>query len=60
MGWPILILLAAATMIALLWFIRPGRGVAMLIAAGLFVALAGYAWQGRPALPGRQIGRAHV
>lgn len=53
MGWPIPILLAAMILVALLWAIRPGRGVAMLIAAGLFVALAGYAWQGRPALPGR-------
>lgn len=53
MGWAILILLAATALIALLWAVRPGRGVAMLIVAGPFVALAGYAWQGSPALPGR-------
>jgi len=52
-GWLILGLLAVATFAAI-WFVaRPPRGAIELVAATLFLAVAGYAWQGNPALSGK-------
>lgn len=52
MGWAALILFALGVGVALWAIVRPGRAVAELILAALLVAVAGYAWQGSPALPG--------
>lgn len=53
MGWLILALLAGATLAALLWWARPARSAIEMVVAMLLLAVAGYAWQGRPALPGK-------
>lgn len=51
-GWLIFAGLALVVF-GLLWLIgRVGKPALMLIAAALFVAAAGYAWQGSPGLPG--------
>jgi cytochrome c-type biogenesis protein CcmH len=51
-GWLIFAGLALL-ILGLLWLIgRVGKAALMLIAAALFVAAAGYAWQGSPGLPG--------
>jgi cytochrome c-type biogenesis protein CcmH len=55
-GWVILAMLAVLLGGGLLYVIRPTRVVSELIAAGLLVALAGYAWQGSPLVPGRPTG----
>ena len=52
MGWAIAIGLALATGLVLWRFARLPRGSGGFIAAAMLIALAGYAWQGRPALPG--------
>lgn len=55
MGWIVVIGMAAAAWIAL-W--RSGRcpGSALqIIAAALFLALAGYAWQGSPDMAGKPV-----
>ena len=51
-GWLISILLALVTAAGLLVAARPGRTALQLVVAALLVGLAGYAWQGAPALPG--------
>jgi Flp pilus assembly protein TadD len=51
-GWLIFAALALATLGLLAWPVRLGRPALMLVAAALFVSAAGYAWQGRPSLPG--------
>ncbi|UAK26349.1 tetratricopeptide repeat protein [Sphingomonas nostoxanthinifaciens] len=53
MTWALVFLLAAGTLAGLLFVARPGRGGLELVAAALLLAMAGYAWQGSPALPGR-------
>ncbi|PZU08205.1 cytochrome C biogenesis protein [Sphingomonas sp.] len=55
-GWIILAALALLLVGGLWIAIRPARTVGELIAAALLVALAGYAWQGSPLLPGRPTG----
>jgi cytochrome c-type biogenesis protein CcmH len=55
-GWVILAALAALLGVGLWIVIRPARTVSELIAAALLVALAGYAWQGSPLLPGKPTG----
>lgn len=52
-GWPILVGLALLVGAGLWVAIRPGRAVVELIAAALLVGVAGYAWQGSPALIGK-------
>jgi cytochrome c-type biogenesis protein CcmH len=52
-GWVILALLAAVTLGLLILIVRPRRGAMELLAAALMVGVAGYAWQGSPALPGK-------
>jgi cytochrome c-type biogenesis protein CcmH/NrfG len=55
MGWLILLLLAAALFAALWRFARIEKGALQLLAAGLLLAMAGYAWQGRPGLVGAPV-----
>lgn len=53
MGWLIFVVMAAVVA-ALLWFFgRLPKGGIELVGAALFLAIAGYAWQGNPNLPGR-------
>lgn len=51
MGWLTLIVLALLVFAALWWFVKD-KAARQLLGAALFVALAGYAWQGRPGLAG--------
>ncbi len=53
MGWLWILGLGAVVLIALWKFARFDRTSLQLTAAALLVAMAGYAWQGRPALPGK-------
>ncbi|HYE28782.1 MAG TPA: tetratricopeptide repeat protein [Allosphingosinicella sp.] len=52
MGWLILVLLAVAAFAAIWRFGRLDAAGLQLLAAALLLALAGYAWQGRPGLVG--------
>lgn len=51
-GWLIFFILALIVLVPMLWPMRLGRPLLMLIGAALFVAAAGYAWQGSPGQPG--------
>jgi len=53
MAWVVMILLALLVGAALWRWARPEPAALQLVAAALLVALAGYAWQGRPGLEGR-------
>ena len=53
MGWAVIIVLAAATLLGLWRWAKPDRGALQFLGAALLLALAGYAWQGRPGLEGR-------
>lgn len=60
MGWVIAFLLAGAVLVGLWRFARFDRAALQFLAAALLVAMAGYAWQGHPALPGAPVPpRAH-
>jgi len=52
MGWVMMIGLALLTGIGLWFFLRKDKGALQFAAAAILVALAGYAWQGRPELAG--------
>jgi len=52
MGWIAMLLLALATGAGLWRFVRHDRAALQFLGAALLLALAGYAWQGRPALGG--------
>ncbi len=52
MGWLIMLLLAGAVVLGLWRWVRRDVGVMQFLAAALLLALAGYAWQGRPGLAG--------
>lgn len=52
MGWLILLVMALLIFAALWPFIGKDKGAIQFLAAALLVALAGYAWQGRPGLAG--------
>lgn len=52
MGWLIFLSLGAVVLLGVWRLARLDRSGAMLVLAALFVAAAGYAWQGSPALPG--------
>jgi cytochrome c-type biogenesis protein CcmH len=55
MGW-LLLLVLALIVLAGLWKFGGVRGNALqLLAAAMFVAAAGYAWQGRPGLGGKPV-----
>ena len=51
-GWAIFAAMALVLLGLLAWPVRLGRPALMLVAAALFTAAAGYAWQGSPGLPG--------
>lgn len=55
MGWVILLILAASVLVALWRFAKFDATALQLVAAALCLAMAGYAWQGRPGLPGRPL-----
>jgi cytochrome c-type biogenesis protein CcmH/NrfG len=52
MGWLALLILAPAAFAAIWRFGRLDRAGSQLLAAALLLALAGYAWQGSPGVPG--------
>jgi cytochrome c-type biogenesis protein CcmH/NrfG len=52
MGWLVMLLLAAAVTLGLWRWVRRDMGALQFLAAALLLALAGYAWQGRPGLAG--------
>jgi cytochrome c-type biogenesis protein CcmH/NrfG len=52
-GWLFLIVLALLVLAALWRFARLDRTGLQLVASALLLAMAGYAWQGRPGLEGR-------
>jgi cytochrome c-type biogenesis protein CcmH/NrfG len=52
MGWAIILILALLVFGGLWPFIGRDKGALQFLAAALLIALAGYAWQGRPALAG--------
>ena len=52
MGWVIMIVLAAITGAGLWRFVGKDKAALQFLAAALLLALAGYAWQGRPQLEG--------
>ena len=52
MGWLTILILALLTLAALWYFLRD-RAAVQFLGAALLLALAGYAWQGRPAMEGR-------
>lgn len=58
MGWILIIAFALAVGLALWRFARFDRAALQLVAAALVLAMAGYAWQGRPGLAGRPAVRA--
>jgi cytochrome c-type biogenesis protein CcmH/NrfG len=55
MGWLGILVTAALVLIALWKLARFNRTALQLAAAALLVAMAGYAWQGRPSLPGKPV-----
>jgi cytochrome c-type biogenesis protein CcmH len=52
MGWAVILFLAVAVGGGLWRFGRFDKATGQLLAAALLIAMAGYAWQGHPALPG--------
>jgi cytochrome c-type biogenesis protein CcmH/NrfG len=52
MGWLIVMILALAAFAAVWRFGRLDRAGLQLLASALLLACAGYAWQGRPGVPG--------
>lgn len=52
-GWLIVILLATGLLAALWRFAKFDRVALQLVASALLLAMAGYAWQGRPGLAGK-------
>jgi cytochrome c-type biogenesis protein CcmH/NrfG len=55
MGWILMLLFGLAVLGALWRFGRFDRTALQLLGAALLVAMAGYAWQGRPGLPGKPV-----
>ena len=53
MGWAIMVVLALATGAGLWRWVRGDPAALQFLAAALLLALAGYAWQGRPGFDGR-------
>jgi tetratricopeptide (TPR) repeat protein len=53
MGWAIILLLALTVGAGLWRWVRTDSAALQLLGAALLLALAGYAWQGRPGLEGR-------
>ena len=60
MGWAIIVLLALAVAAALWPFLKRDKGALQFLGAALFLALAGYAWQGHAGMGGHpKAARAH-
>lgn len=55
MGWLLILILAAIVLISLWKFGSFDRGALQLLAAGILLAMAGYAWQGSPELAGKPV-----
>lgn len=55
MGWVLILLLGSAVLLGLWKFARLDRAALQYLAAALLIAMAGYAWQGRPGLIGRPL-----
>jgi hypothetical protein len=55
MGWIFAILFGVVTLAAFWWSGRFSRQALELALAAILVALAGYAWQGSPAMPGNPV-----
>ena len=55
MGWILLVLMAGLVFVALWRFGRFDRASLQFLGAALLIACAGYAWQGRPGLPGQPV-----
>ena len=53
MGWVIMLVLAVVTGAVLWRFVGRDKAALQFLAAALLLALAGYAWQGRPELQGK-------
>jgi cytochrome c-type biogenesis protein CcmH/NrfG len=51
-GWIVMLLLVAAVTLGLWRWVRRDMGAMQFLAAALLLALAGYAWQGRPGMAG--------
>jgi cytochrome c-type biogenesis protein CcmH/NrfG len=51
-GWIVMLLLVAAVTLGLWRWVRRDMGAMQFLAAALLLALAGYAWQGRPGMVG--------
>ncbi|MBV9884466.1 MAG: cytochrome C biogenesis protein [Sphingomonadaceae bacterium] len=52
MGWVLMAALAILVGAGLFWFVRRDKGALQFLGAALLLALAGYAWQGHPAMGG--------
>jgi cytochrome c-type biogenesis protein CcmH len=52
MGWIVILLAAGAAFVAIWRFARLDTAGLQVLGAALLLAVAGYAWQGHPALPG--------
>jgi cytochrome c-type biogenesis protein CcmH/NrfG len=55
MGWVLIILMALALFVLLWRFARFDRVMLQLLGSALLIAMAGYAWQGRPGLVGKPV-----
>ena len=55
MGWLLILALAAIVLIALWKFGKFDKGSLQFLAAAILLAMAGYAWQGRPELSGKPV-----
>src|SRR3546814_17568862 len=55
MGWVLIVLMAALVFVALWRFGRFDKAALQFLGAALLIALAGYAWQGRPGLEGKPV-----
>ena len=53
MGWAAMLVLTLAVFAGLWRFVRADKAALQFLAAALLLAVAGYSWQGRPALEGR-------
>jgi cytochrome c-type biogenesis protein CcmH/NrfG len=55
MGWFVILIVGALVLVGLWKFGRFDRTALQLLGAALLVAMAGYAWQGRPGLAGKPV-----
>ena len=55
MGWLLILILAAILLLALWKFGKFDRTALQFVAAAILLAMAGYAWQGRPGMAGKPV-----